>query len=331
MRYQKIYYNLKDYGFTKDQLKNMCSKLWIAYEKIHGSNFSIVCDGSEVKFAKRNGILTEDEWFYDYHLIKEQLQENAAKLYATLNKPFVLYGELCGGWYPADVNAWKGPTGVRINDKNETISTNKIAVQEGVYYSHNIEFITFDLAIYEKDLDDYIFFDHEKFMEIMHNTKFKLNEPLLIAPYEQMLDFKINTNSKLPKHLGMGELKEGTNIMEGIVVKPYVNIQINGIRPLIKIKNANFKELSPNVRIDELNRNYKHIFHLLLNRNRFDSVLSKNGLLTKNNHNIIVQELIDDIWADCYTACPNITMPDYDTANDYLITIATNYVMSKLL
>lgn len=100
---------------------------------------------------------------------------------------------------------------------------------------------------------------------------------------------------------------------------------------LIKIKNANFKELSSNVRIGELNRNYKHIFHLLLNRNRFDSVLSKNGLLTTNNKDIIIRELIDDIWADCYTACPNIIMPDYDTANDYLVTITTNYVMAKLI
>jgi hypothetical protein len=39
---------------------------WIATEKIHGTNYSFICDGIQVVPAKRNLILTLDCKFYDH-------------------------------------------------------------------------------------------------------------------------------------------------------------------------------------------------------------------------------------------------------------------------
>lgn len=39
---------------------------YVVQEKVHGANTSFLCDGNEVKFAKRTSILSEGENFYEY-------------------------------------------------------------------------------------------------------------------------------------------------------------------------------------------------------------------------------------------------------------------------
>lgn len=121
MKFPKIYENTGEFKAPK--------KLdWIATEKIDGSNFSVHSDGKIVKFAKRTGFLKENEWFYNYQLIALDLSKKAKKVFNLLNTPnttkvplkyIVVYGELCGGWFPPDQN-WNGPVPSRINEKGIT-------------------------------------------------------------------------------------------------------------------------------------------------------------------------------------------------------------------
>ena len=145
MKFPKIYENTGEFKAPK--------KLdWIATEKIDGSNFSVYSDGNIVKFAKRTGFLKENEWFYNYQLIALDLSKKAKQVFKHLNnsntikKPLkfvVIYGELCGGWFPSDTN-WTGPVPSRINEKGVIIiPLEKRAIQEGVYYYDKNRLIVF--------------------------------------------------------------------------------------------------------------------------------------------------------------------------------------------
>ena len=96
---------------------------WIATEKIDGSNFSIYSNGKDTKYAKRTGFLKEDEWFFNYQSISLELSVKSKKIYNILIqkesniKFIVIYGELCGGFYPKNEEEWKGPIPSRINEK----------------------------------------------------------------------------------------------------------------------------------------------------------------------------------------------------------------------
>ena len=106
MKFPKIYENSGEFKAPK-------KLTWVATEKIDGSNFSVYSDGNITKFAKRTGFLSDDEWFYNYQLIAFQLSKKAQKVFSKLNsnpqlklplKFIVIYGELCGGWFPSDTN-----------------------------------------------------------------------------------------------------------------------------------------------------------------------------------------------------------------------------------
>ena len=60
--------------FYKDYLDHVREQVpadmqWVVQEKVHGTNTSFLCDGNDVKFAKRTSILGDDEKFYDYQEI----------------------------------------------------------------------------------------------------------------------------------------------------------------------------------------------------------------------------------------------------------------------
>jgi len=89
-----------DSGFTSDRYE------WVLMEKIHGANFSILTDGNQLICAKRTGILEENDKFYGYALVIEEIREKiflACKLLKEVFSDFescTFYGELFGGMYP---------------------------------------------------------------------------------------------------------------------------------------------------------------------------------------------------------------------------------------
>lgn len=64
-------YSSIENSFYKDYVNDVREQVssdvkWVVQEKVHGTNTSFLCDGHDVKFAKRTSILAEDENFYDY-------------------------------------------------------------------------------------------------------------------------------------------------------------------------------------------------------------------------------------------------------------------------
>lgn len=119
--------------------------LWIATEKVHGSNMSFICNGDVVVAAKREDILAEtdeeNESFFNFLPVKRKYESAAAALYAQLKSAtypgmtkVTIFGELFGGLYPP------------VDGGSDGAATSR-PVQEGVYYSPAVDFIAYDVEV----------------------------------------------------------------------------------------------------------------------------------------------------------------------------------------
>lgn len=64
----------------KDETRLLRQADWIGLEKIHGANFSVYHQPSsgETRFAKRTAFLDDDDFFYDWETIRDELRDQVA-------------------------------------------------------------------------------------------------------------------------------------------------------------------------------------------------------------------------------------------------------------
>lgn len=115
---------------------------------VHGANFSLLCNGSSVVFAKRTTLLGEGTTFYDFESLKPSLKRDAFRAYELVSlklpqvKSVVIYGELFGGIYQHhDVS------------KNPEVKH----IQKGVFYSPDLQYILIILLIDDLNNSFYAF------------------------------------------------------------------------------------------------------------------------------------------------------------------------------
>lgn len=115
---------------------------YVVQEKVHGANTSFLCDGEEVRFAKRTAILEDNEQFYDYPELLDRYKERVLKLFADIKAKYPevthisVFGEMFGGRYP----------------HNEVKANHKAGpIQKGVFYTPGHEFYAFDIYLFSED------------------------------------------------------------------------------------------------------------------------------------------------------------------------------------
>ena len=311
VKFPKIYENIKEFKAPK--------KLeWIATEKIDGSNFSVYSNGEETKFAKRTGFLQEEDWFYNYQSISLELSQKANKIFNLLKskdnniKFIVLYGELCGGFYPEDINNWKGPIPSRINEKGVIIiPLEQRAVQEGVYYCDKIKHIIFDIAIInnEKNLK---YLEYNEMVNLCEKVKLPYTPILAKGSLQKLLDYSLEFNSTIPALFGLECLEN--NKAEGIVIRPSEWKSNDEERPMLKRKNKNYKQFSGEFNIDKVRKNPFLSAICLINLNRLYGVISKVGAKSKKEE--IIKEFVEDVWNSMWEIGVNVI--DYDKVDNYI-------------
>ena len=67
-------YSSIENSFNNDYLNKVKEQMpatlqYVVQEKVHGANTSFICDGTEVRFAKRTALLNADEKFFDFQEI----------------------------------------------------------------------------------------------------------------------------------------------------------------------------------------------------------------------------------------------------------------------
>ena len=235
--YEKIPESPNKWNLTQSDYRAFKKTDWVVTEKIHGANFGITTDGSEVRFAKRKEFLQSDEDFFDYQSLRTQLVHQVKEIFKILQaertrtlRVFV-YGELFGGEYPHP----EVPEVPHVQ-----------AVQTGIYYSPKIEYCAFDIAVEENGNSNSRFYqDYDKALKIFQQVGMMGAEALFIGKYEEVLKYKIGFDSTIPSLLGLPPLPF-RNPAEGIVIKPvksiYVETAKGRFRPILKIKIPEFAE-----------------------------------------------------------------------------------------
>ncbi len=234
--YQKIDEGFESLGLTPESARALQGAEWIVTEKLHGANFCILCDGEHIECAKRKALISPEEHFFGYRAVVAPMRGEVLELWRALAARFegvlqvLVYGELVGGEYPhPDIPPAKDVE----------------PVQTGVYYSPEILFVGFDLAIATSGDSAPVYLDFDLARGVAQACGVRWSEPLARGTLGDVLEFDLSFDSRLPARLGLPALKE--NQAEGVVVRParefLIETEQKGwIRPLLKRKIATFAE-----------------------------------------------------------------------------------------
>lgn len=228
-------YSSIENAITRDYMERVVAEMpadleWVVQEKVHGANTSFLCDGSEVGFAKRTSVLSDDENFYDFQSLLETYRPKVLSLFARIRElyPDVIsisvFGEMFGGRYAHDgVPAVKGFT----------------LIQKGVNYTPVHEFYGFDIYVFEGDGGQYLSVDEVN--ALFEAEGFFYARTLMRGTLAECLKYPNAFQSKISQWLGLPDIDD--NICEGVVIRPVMPQYLrNGSRVLIKSKNARFAE-----------------------------------------------------------------------------------------
>ena len=270
---KKIKEQLSEIG---NHIKDSCE--WIVFEKVHGANFAIAFDGDIVKFWSRNRDVTNDN-FFNYATIKDDLTTAVKSLFENhATHHIIIYGELFGGFYPNIKSKYK-------------------KVQDGVYYSPNIEFNVFDIFIDKK------WSTAENMIQMVQSVELSHVPILFKGSYDDCLSFPNDNETLIPKILGYDE---PYSMMEGTVIKPYNKVlRVGGDesgRFIIKNKNKKFSERKQRIKKVRnetiLPDNIKELldsYATYLTKNRLNCVISKIGEITPKHFTMLVGLMNKDI------------------------------------
>jgi len=266
-------------------------------EKIHGSNFSLLCDGKDLICCRRTSILEDCETFFGFQEVRDKYKKAVFRVFEevfALNNSIIhitIVGELFGGIYPHP----------EVQDRGYQF------IQKGVYYCPWIEFMAFDIKITNKEGNEF-YLNYDLAMVIFSKAEMPFLHPLLKGSLEDCLKFNIEINSTIPKILGLPPLEK--NQMEGVVIKstePFIPSGKNS-RAIFKHKNEKFAEVNPgaplslfemrkNEKIQAQNVVYEQI-ERYINENRLNNLISKIGRITKDKVNEVAPLMCADVFKD---------------------------------
>ncbi len=206
------------------------------------------------------------------------------------------------------------------------------AVQEGVYYSQDLDYMVFDVGCVMMN-GEFVFLSFEEMQAYVKKTKFLVSEALAIVDHFPT-DYNLNFKSNLARQLNLHVFE--TNIAEGIVVRPLEEIVLQSsstnqapTRCLVKMKNAKFSEeledlkdgCSDTSSVSQLKSSYQFCFAKLINTNRLQALLSKEvGVVTVENKGIVSQALADDAWETFYEKfAATVQIRSWDAAHTHVL------------
>lgn len=184
---------------------------FVISEKIHGANFSIrvsAADGTniDVDFAKRTALLTPEEDFFGCVSsgLTQRLRPLAIEAFRKAQLPegtlMIIFGELFGGQYPHE-------------DVTATEQQQQQAVQTGVSYSPNLNYIAYDVGLLTIDAHwHYLPFDEAR--QLVEPCGIMFAETLFEGSYEECMAYEIGFDSTIPARFAMPPLPAGSNAAE---------------------------------------------------------------------------------------------------------------------
>lgn len=278
---------IKRHGFAEDA--------FIVQEKVHGANLSYwTTNGEDFYAAKRTEQIPENEKFYNYDSILEELKPRFQSIWKELKattpdlKQFTIFGEIIGGDYP-----------------HPDIAVNRKAslVQKGIYYSPDNHFFAFDIV-----LNSEIYLDVDVVNAYFEKYDLLYAKTLFSGTLEECLKYPNDFNSTIPKEFELPEL--APNTVEGVVIRPLKSRHLNnGVRVILKNKNEKWAEnrkFHKSIKHkDELSDKVIKLQEAILTyvtENRLNNVLSKIGEVTEKDFGKVLgmynKDVVEDFLKD---------------------------------
>ena len=228
---------------VKTDSKKIKQVQWCATEKVHGSNFCWILSENGIEGGNRSQLLEPSAPFFGWQSVQSKIKDALQRLFQILSDPqrsnslfsstaavvrAFVFGELFGGIYPN----MPSPSGVQ-------------AVQTGIYYSPDVEFIAFDIAVsFDSNPSERSYLNFEDTLPLLDEVGLLQVKPLMIGSYTQAVNFNNRFESGIPKMLGLPSVPN--NLAEGIVIRPMRSILVptkKGLeRPILKSKIPEFSE-----------------------------------------------------------------------------------------
>lgn len=280
---------------------------WVAREKIHGTNFSLIIERDKVTCAKRTGPILPAEDFYGYEIVLKKydkaikgVQEVMDSISTSVPVTYQVFGEFAGG-----------------------------GIQKGVDYGEK-DFYVFDIIINTESGDTYYMSDYE--MQDFCNTfGFKMAPMLGRGTFDALIMIPNDLDSVLAAYnvTASEDLVEanncvfdanviGDNTAEGYVLKPcFPKWLPNGARVAIKCKNSKFSEkkksdkpIKAKVELSEADNKLLGILACYVTLNRVNNVISKIGEIGPKDFGKVMGLTVQDILEE--TSREGITLTQAD-------------------
>ena len=291
---------------------------WVVTEKIHGSNYSIIYDGTDILSCKRTSILKQEDKFFNYKNVTLKYTEDTKKIYEYLLKIYPsliqiqIYGELFGGRY-----------------NNET-TKNYSAIQNGMNYHPHHEFMFYDILITTHGKTHYM--SKSDMLQMMNNIKLELKmvPVILISNLENIMKLNPKFETLVPGKYNLPHMQN--NYAEGYVIHPYGEYE--GTRKIFKFKNPSFAEIGFGVKKEKTPK-FSDTVLQYITEHRYENVLSK-LLETERTEDIIINALCQDIKLELETEnninnINNNTNNTCNINNDALKGCVTSYIKKKFI
>lgn len=264
---------------------------WVAREKIHGTNFSLIIERDAVTCAKRTGPILPAEDFYGYEIVLKNYADSIKSvqhLIESINyQSYQIYGEFAGP-----------------------------GIQKNVDYGDK-DFYVFDIRVTKEDGTESVLTDTlmEAFC-IIH--KFKVAPCLATGSFEDLIKLPNDFDSVVPDYnfavdnAGL-TIANSTDFIpkvegkvftaEGFVLKPDVPTWLpNGNRVAIKCKNSKFSEkkksdkpIKAAVVLSQDDMDLMWQFTDYVTVNRINNVISKIGEVSKKDFGKVMGLTVQDI------------------------------------
>lgn len=332
-------YSSIENAITRDFMERVVAEMpadleWVVQEKVHGANTSFLCDGCDVRFAKRTSVLADDEKFYDFQSLVDEYRPKVLSLFNRIHEshPGVdsisVFGEMFGGRYAHEsVPAKKGT----------------ILIQKGVNYTPAHEFYGFDIYLFESDGGRYLSVDEVN--DLFESEGFFYARTLMRGSLAECLKYPNAFQSMISQWLGLPDIDD--NICEGVVIRP-VDPQYlrNGSRVLIKSKNARFAEKKSVKKRNKLFAEpvpYSDALQALLpeveayvNENRLNNVISHIGEVTFPKDfgkvmGLFAKDILDDFLKEHGGEYSALDKCEQKSLNRELNKLATDFVKQTFI
>jgi len=277
------------------ELEKMHIDVWVALEKIRGSNFSFWVNDKDVKTASREGFT--DNSFYNCMDVIDEHYNKVKKIFGLIKRHtnrglshITIYGELFGGSYF---------DGLYPN------TTKVKSIQPGIFYTPGRDFMVFDIMLHYADCIKVLSFS--EVTDLCDEVEIKTVPIVGTGSLNEMLKIDNTFRSLVPQNLDLKEDLDVDNIAEGLVIRPFNVDEYAHNRGIIKSKNDKWSENikpkkdKPKTPSSSVLLNKMEEIEPYINKNRLESVLSKVKSIeniSMNDYNKILGMFSKDVIKD---------------------------------